>query len=96
MNDELRHFMGVYLQLEVAYEDMAATRETIRHVNPAWAAAVKEGFKAVLAEQALTVDEYEAITGIEFPDEESLYAYLSDVYTFLFTGGSKSPLPPSA
>ncbi|MDF4251411.1 hypothetical protein [Streptomyces sp. WMMB303] len=96
MTDEFHHFTRTYLQLEIAYDDMAATRETLQHCNPKWTASVKEGFKAELEERSLTVDEYEGMTDIEFPDKESLYAYLSDVYAFLFEGGSESPLPHDA
>ncbi|WP_052869335.1 hypothetical protein [Streptomyces niger] len=95
MNDELRQFLSTYLELEVAYQDLHTTRETLRHVKPEWTAAVQEGLSTVLRDRTLTVGEYESLTNLEFPDEATLYAYLGDVYAFLFEGGTKSPVPPA-
>ncbi|GAA0451129.1 hypothetical protein [Streptomyces olivaceiscleroticus] len=95
MNQELRHFIGVYLQLEVAYQDLHGTRETLQHVKPEWTEAVREGLEALVRGRGLTVGEYEALTDLEFPDEATLYAYLSDVYAFLFESGTMSPVPPA-
>ncbi|MGW5445324.1 hypothetical protein [Streptomyces asiaticus] len=95
MNEELRHFLSTYLELEVAHQDLHTTRETLRHVKPEWTAAVEEGLRGVLSDRTLTVGEYESLTNLEFPDEATLYAYLGKVYAFLFQGGTESPVPPA-
>ncbi|MFG2642904.1 hypothetical protein ACGFYP_18300 [Streptomyces sp. NPDC048370] len=94
MNEELRRFISVYLQQEVAYDDLSATRETLEHFKPEWKAAVREGLLSVLNEKQLTAEEYESLTAIEFETDDALHAYLQDVYDFLFAGSEKQPAPP--
>ncbi|MFJ3585161.1 hypothetical protein ACIPPS_23445 [Streptomyces sp. NPDC090127] len=93
MNEELQRFISVYLQQEVAYDDMSATRETLEHFKPEWKDAVRQGLLSVLNERRLTAEEYETLTSIEFDTEDALYSYLQDVYDFLFGGGEKQPVP---
>ncbi|MGW6565564.1 hypothetical protein [Streptomyces sp. NPDC054975] len=94
MNEELRRFISVYLQQEVAYDDMSATRETLKHFKPEWTDAVRRGLVSVLNEKQLTAEEYESLTSIEFGTDAALYTYLQDVYDFLFGGSEKQPVIP--
>ncbi|WP_303246532.1 hypothetical protein [Streptomyces sp. NA04227] len=42
----------------------------------------------------MTLGEYERLTEIEFPDDDSLYAYLEDMNAYLFEGREEQPAPP--
>lgn len=94
MNEELRRFIRIYLDLEMAYDDMSATREALRHFKPEWTEAVRQGLVSVLNEKQLTTDEYSSLTAFEFATDDALHAYLQDVDDFLFTGSPKQPVPP--
>ncbi|MFJ8163422.1 hypothetical protein ACIRBY_21215 [Streptomyces sp. NPDC096136] len=94
MNEELRRFASVYLDREVVYDDMRATREALKHFKPEWTEGVRLGLLAVLDEKPLTADEWESVTSIEFETDDALHVYLRDLYDFLFGGSEKQPALP--
>ncbi len=58
--------------------------------------AVREGWRSVLRSRELSIGDYERLTDIQFDNEESLYAYLEDMYRYLFEDEAEQPLPPDA
>ncbi|MFD4794098.1 immunity 49 family protein [Streptomyces anulatus] len=43
---------------------------------------IREGFERIVADDSFGPDEYEGLTDIEFPDRETLHAYLRDMYDY--------------
>ncbi|MFG3194797.1 DUF6507 family protein [Streptomyces sp. NPDC048208] len=93
-NEYLERFIRTYLQFEVAYDDVGYLRSTLFAFKESFARQVEEGLAEVVRTRSISVGEYERLTGVEFPDEESLYAYLEAMYGYLFEGGVQ-PVPPA-
>ncbi|MFJ8308844.1 MULTISPECIES: hypothetical protein [unclassified Streptomyces] len=55
---------------------------------------VQIGLSEVLRERKLAVADYERLTDIEFPDPDTLYECLREIYAYLFEGLSQQPSPP--
>ncbi|MFC5724749.1 hypothetical protein ACFP1Z_31830 [Streptomyces gamaensis] len=94
MNRELRNFVRTYLDLEMAYDTKGWLRPTLLGFNEHFVNNVRSGLEEILRDRSLTVGEYEGLTAIEFPDEDTLYKYLEDMYAFLFEGRPEQPEPP--
>lgn len=96
MNDELRGFLGSYLHVETAYDDMEPTRETLVKVRDrAWADAIRDGLADLIATRELTAADYAGLTWVDFEgDDDALYRYLMAVYAYLFEGSEERPVPP--
>ncbi|WP_234011727.1 MULTISPECIES: hypothetical protein [unclassified Streptomyces] len=47
-----------------------------------------------MADENFGPAEYEGLTDIEFPDKETLHAYLRDMYDYLFGDAPEQPMPP--
>ncbi|WP_125263290.1 hypothetical protein [Streptomyces alboflavus] len=93
MNEELKTFIRTYLDLEQAY-DTSGLRPTLMAFSESYVQAVREGFSEVLQKRNLSLGEYEGMTGLEFPDIDSLYEYLQDMNAYLFEGRPDQPAPP--
>ncbi|QKW06203.1 hypothetical protein HUT18_07090 [Streptomyces sp. NA04227] len=94
MNRELATFVGTYLHFERVYDAGDSLRPTLLGFSESFVAGVREGFAEVLRECSMTLGEYERLTEIEFPDDDSLYAYLEDMNAYLFEGREEQPAPP--
>ncbi|MFI8926254.1 hypothetical protein ACIG3E_01035 [Streptomyces sp. NPDC053474] len=94
MNAELERFVKTYLHYEQAYEVSGALRPTLLAFGEPFVEGVRKGFVDLLRERSVTLADYERLTDIEFPDEDSLYEYLQGMYAYLFEGGAKQPTPP--
>lgn len=94
MNNELRNFIATYLRLEEAFDTRWDMRATLMAFNPSVIAGVRDGLASIVQDRTISIGEYEAITAVEFPDSDTLYAYLSDLYAYLFENGPQIPSPP--
>lgn len=95
MNQTLKGFIGSYLNVEVAHDGIESQiRDSVQAFGPAYADSLKEGFEEVLATRELSVDDYDGLTYIEFQSDDALYAYLQEMYDFLFHGAETPPAPP--
>ncbi|WP_327657683.1 hypothetical protein [Streptomyces sp. NBC_00483] len=94
MNRELESFLRTYLDHEQAFDTSGTLRPTLHAFRPEFVAAVREGLTSVLADSELSTADYERITDIEFASEEALYAYLREMFQYLFQTGEMQPLPP--
>ncbi|MCN9239942.1 hypothetical protein NGF19_03920 [Streptomyces sp. RY43-2] len=94
MNEQLEKFITIYLRLEQAYDTSGYLRPTLLACNDSYVEQVREGLSQVLSERSLSVGDYERLTNIEFPGEESLYEYLQCMYAYLFEDRSDQPTPP--
>ncbi|MFI6687495.1 hypothetical protein [Streptomyces sp. NPDC050485] len=94
MNRELQKFIRTYLQLEQAYDTSGYLRPTLMAFSENFVQNVQIGLSEVLRERSLTVADYERLTDIEFPDPDTLYEYLREIYAYLFEGLSQQPSPP--
>ncbi|MER7341481.1 hypothetical protein ABT403_27070 [Streptomyces sp. NPDC000075] len=94
VNEELRRFARVYLDREVAYDDMSATREALEHFKPEWTDGVRQGLLAVLEGRRITAEDWESLTSVEFGTADALHVYLRDLYDFLFEGSDQQPVLP--
>ncbi|MET9603978.1 hypothetical protein ABZZ17_02810 [Streptomyces sp. NPDC006512] len=89
-----KNFVYTHLELERGYDTDWDMRGTLHSYAPSHAEAVRRGFDDFLRE-GRGVDAYERLTNIEFPDAETLHAYLRALYAYLFTGtGDRAPMPP--
>ncbi|MCM3266494.1 MULTISPECIES: hypothetical protein [Streptomyces] len=96
MNRELEKFIKIYLDFEQAYDNSGFLRPTLHAFRREYVDAVREGLISVLRSRELSIGDYERLTDIQFDNEESLYAYLEDMYRYLFEDGAEQPLPPDA
>ncbi|GHE66192.1 hypothetical protein GCM10018785_38710 [Streptomyces longispororuber] len=94
MNAELERFISIYLHLEEAYDTSGTLRPTLMAFGDPFINGVRTGLQEVLRERNVSVGDYERMTDIEFPDEETLYEYLQGMYEYLFGEGMKQPVPP--
>jgi hypothetical protein len=94
VNKTTEDFIGTYLHIEVAYEDLAPTRELVAMMSPEYVDALKEGFAGLLRARELNAGDYDGLTHVEFESGDDLYRYLQGVYDFLFNGAEEQPEPP--
>ncbi|MBS2961551.1 hypothetical protein KGA66_00735 [Actinocrinis puniceicyclus] len=94
MNKTVADFIGAYLHVEVAYEDLGPTRELIAALSPEYAGSLEEGFERLLRSRGLAAADYDGMTHIEFESDDALYRYLQGVYDYLFRGAGAQPRPP--
>ena len=94
MDSTLKGFIGAYLNLEVAYEGLAGTRDVLKTFNADAVAALKGNFAELLSSRELSALDYGHMTNMEFGSDAALYTYLQDVYDFLFNAAQKEPEPP--
>ncbi|POX52785.1 hypothetical protein C3489_17380 [Streptomyces sp. Ru71] len=95
MNEELDTFIRTYLGLDVAYDTSGFLRPTLMSFKESFVQGVRDGLLHVIRARELSVEEYEGMTDVEFPDEAALYVYLEALYTYLFEGASSQPAPPA-
>ena len=94
MNKTIEDFIGTYLHIEAAYEDLGPTRDLLALMSPEYTDALREGFAGLLRSRELSAGDYDGMTHVEFESDDALYAYLSAVYDFLFNGAETAPEPP--
>ncbi|GHC72396.1 hypothetical protein [Streptomyces cinnamoneus] len=95
MNDNLRGFLRTYLSYEMADDTSGYLRPTLHSCNEAYVEAVRSGLRSILDDRSMSVDDYIAVTDVEFEDEKSLYRYLEDLYAYLFENAAQQPSPPA-
>ncbi|MFJ9851114.1 hypothetical protein [Streptomyces sp. NPDC101150] len=95
MNQELRNFISIYLDLQQAYDTSGYLRPTLYAFKPSYVEAVKNGLAELVRDRNVSVGDYERITAIEFNSEEELHSYLAEIYEYLFgSGDTRQPVPP--
>lgn len=94
MNRDLKNFIRTYLQYEQAYDTSGYLRPTLMAFSESFVEDVRIGLSEMLRQRSFTVGDYERLTDIEFPDEDTLYEYLRGIYAYLFEGLSEQPSPP--
>ncbi|MFE5809462.1 hypothetical protein OG444_08180 [Streptomyces sp. NBC_01232] len=94
MDERFERFVGRYLDLVEGYDTSGYLRSTLLGFNEPFVEAVRSGFARALADGSFGPAEYERLTDIEFPDQETLNAYLRAMYDYLFQGGPEQPMPP--
>jgi hypothetical protein len=94
VRSELEIFIKTYLNAEQGFDTSGYLRPTLLAFNESYVDGVRQGLSEVLHNRVLTLDEYERLTDIEFPDEESLHEYLRHMYSYLFEGSPEQPTPP--
>ncbi|MFE5809465.1 hypothetical protein [Streptomyces sp. NPDC056491] len=75
------------------YDTSGYLRPTLLGFKP-FVEAVRSGFSRALADDSFGSAEYDRLTDIEFPDQETLNAYFRAMYEYLFHGGPEQPMPP--
>lgn len=94
MDARFRNFFRANLDLERGYENTGDLRPTLLSYSDSYVKLIREGFEQILADDSFGPDEYEGLTDIEFPDKETLHAYLQDMYNYLFNDAPEQPMPP--
>lgn len=94
ISPNLTTFFKTYLNPEVAYDAGFQLRGTLHAFNEPYVTNVKLGFLELLRTRELTVGQFEGITDVEFEDQDTLYAYLNEMYEHLYGDGRPKPLPP--
>ncbi|MER6572957.1 hypothetical protein ABT288_44145 [Streptomyces sp. NPDC001093] len=94
MNKQLETFIQTYLHLEQAYDTRGYLRPTLMAFDKSYVQQVREGLSQVLRERSLSIEDYERLSDIEFPGDESLYEYLQSMYAYLFEDRPDQPTPP--
>ncbi|NEC66872.1 hypothetical protein G3I41_19815 [Streptomyces sp. SID9727] len=94
MNPHVRNFFRVYLDLERGYENTGYLRPTLLSCKDSYVDLIRTGFEQIMSDTDFGPAEYEGLTDIEFPDKETLDAYLQDMYDYLFGDAPEQPMPP--
>ncbi|OCC08744.1 hypothetical protein [Streptomyces sp. PTY087I2] len=94
MEAHFRNFFRVYLDLERGYENTGNLRLTLLSFSDSYVKLIREGFERIISDDSFGPAEYEGLTDIEFPDRETLHAYLRDMFDYLFNGAPEQPMPP--
>ncbi|OKJ05142.1 hypothetical protein AMK18_01815 [Streptomyces sp. CB01249] len=89
-----RNFFRAYLDLERGYENTGHLRRTLWSFRESYVALIRSGFEQIMSDGDFGIAEYERLTDIEFPDRETLHAYLRDMYDYLFGDAPEQPMPP--
>ncbi|MFJ3965859.1 hypothetical protein [Streptomyces sp. NPDC090036] len=94
MEERFERFVRGYLSHTEAYDTSGYLRPTLLGFNDSFVEAVRSGFAQLLADASARSVEYERMTDIEFPDEETFRTYLQAMYDYLFNGVPEQPMPP--
>ncbi|MFH9468607.1 hypothetical protein ACH4LT_15135 [Streptomyces clavifer] len=94
MDKKFADFLNTYLDAEQAYDTSGYLRPTLLAFNETYIQVIRENFTQILQDKNFGSAEYERLTNIEFPDNDSLHKYLQDIYSYLFEGAPKQPIPP--
>ncbi|MEU2516802.1 hypothetical protein [Streptomyces syringium] len=94
MEKRFKGFLRTYLDLERGYEASGDLRPTLLSFSDSYVALIRAGFEQIMSDDSFGPAEYERLTDIEFPDRETLQAYLGAMYNYLFSGAPEQPLPP--
>ncbi|MGQ4728205.1 hypothetical protein ACUN3E_11130 [Streptomyces sp. Ju416(a)] len=94
MGARIRNFFRANLDLERAYENAGDLRPTLLSYSDSYVKLIREGFEQILSDDSFGPAEHEKLTDIEFPDRETLHAYLRDTYDYLFNNAPEQPMPP--
>ncbi|MFF3723262.1 hypothetical protein ACFYYM_12960 [Streptomyces erythrochromogenes] len=94
MDALFRNFFRANLDLERGYEDTGDLRPTLLSFNDSYVDLIRTGFEEIIADDSFGPAEYERLTDIEFPDQETLKVYLRQMYDYLFNDGPEQPMPP--
>ncbi|MEW1892643.1 hypothetical protein [Streptomyces sp. NBC_00523] len=88
-----RNFFRAYLDLERGYENTGHLRRTLWSFRDSYVDLIRSGFEEILTDDDFGPAEYERLTDIEFPDRQTLRAYLRDMYAYLFGDAPEQPIP---
>ncbi|WP_405680258.1 hypothetical protein OG859_30510 [Streptomyces sp. NBC_00048] len=94
MDARFKNFLRVNLDLERGYETSSHLRPTLLSFSDAYVELIRTGFEEIVTDDSFGPAEYERLTDIEFPDRETLNAYLRAMYDYLFNDGPEQPMPP--
>ncbi|MFF9567744.1 hypothetical protein [Streptomyces sp. NPDC014685] len=94
MEARFKNFIRVNLDLERGYEANGDLRPTLLSFSDSYVDLIRTGFEEIISDGSFGPAEYERLTDIEFPDRETLQAYLRDMYDYLFNDAPEQPLPP--
>ncbi|MFF9981486.1 hypothetical protein [Streptomyces erythrochromogenes] len=95
MDPHVSNFFRTQLGLELAYYVDGSLRPTLLSFSGPFVDVIRTGFEQIIADDSFGPAEYERLTDIEFPDRESLKAYLRAMYAYLFEDASQQPMPPA-
>ena len=73
---------------------MGDLRPTLLSFSDSYVGLIRSGFEKIMSDESFGPAEYERLTDIEFPDRETLHAYLAAMYDHLFNGAPEQPMPP--
>ncbi|WP_330314189.1 hypothetical protein OHS17_26765 [Streptomyces sp. NBC_00523] len=91
---DFRSFFRTQLDLEGGYYITGDLRRTLWSFSDSYVDLIRSGFEQIMADENFGPAEYEGLTDIEFPDKETLHAYLRDMYDYLFGDAPEQPMPP--
>ncbi|MEJ8645119.1 hypothetical protein WKI68_35745 [Streptomyces sp. MS1.HAVA.3] len=94
MEERFERFVKTYLSMTEGYDTSGYLRPTLMGFGEPFVEAVRSGFVQALADDSFGPAEYERLTDIEFPDRETLRAYLQAMYDYLFNEAPEQPMPP--
>ncbi|EDY52672.1 hypothetical protein [Streptomyces clavuligerus] len=94
MDKRFEGFLSTYLDSEQGHDTSGDLRRTLMSFSESYVEAVREGLQHALQDESFGPPEYERLTNIEFPDVESLRAYLQALYAYLFEDAEQQPTPP--
>ena len=94
MDAHFKNFLRIYLDLERGYENTGHLRRTLWSFKDSYVELIRTEFEQVMSDENFGPEEYEDLTDIEFPDKETLHAYLRDMYDYLFGDAPEQPMPP--
>ncbi|NUV70041.1 hypothetical protein G6W57_23315 [Streptomyces sp. CAI-121] len=94
MDARIRNYFRVYLDLERGYENTGELRPTLLSFSDSYVKLIREGFEQIMSDDSFGPAEYGRLTDIEFPDRETLHAYLRSMYDYLSNDESERPMPP--
>ncbi|MEU6296899.1 hypothetical protein [Streptomyces erythrochromogenes] len=94
IDPHVSNFFRVQLGLELAYYVDGGLRPTLLSCSDSYVDVIRTGFEEMVADDSFGPAEYERLTDIEFPDRESLKAYLRAMYAYLFEDAPQQPMPP--
>ncbi|MGW1126436.1 hypothetical protein [Streptomyces sp. NPDC002526] len=94
LDPHVRNFFRVYLGLERGYENTGYLRPTLLSFKDSYVDLIRTGFEQIMSDKDFGPAAYEDLTDIEFPDKETLDAYLRDMYDYLFGDAPEQPMPP--
>lgn len=94
LDAHVKNFFRVNLDLERGYENTGDLRPTLLSFNNSYVELIRTGFEQIMSDKSFGPAEYERLTDIEFPDRETLHAYLRAMHDYLFNDAQEQPIPP--